>query len=51
MLYIKGENEGNTPAQTSRKDISCWIGASLSDAGNITPLGAINDAPWTTMRQ
>ena len=33
----------NTPAQNSRKNISCWIGASPLDARNITPLGAINE--------
>ena len=33
----------NTPAQNSRKIISCWIGASPLDARNITPLRAINE--------
>ena len=42
---------GNNPAQNSRKDISHWIGASPSNAGNIAPPGAINDASWTTKRQ
>jgi len=42
---------GNTLVQNSRKNINRWIGASSLDAGNITPLRAINDASWVTKRQ
>ena len=41
----------NTPTQNSRKNINHWIGVSPLDAGNITPLGTINDALWATKQQ